>query len=94
VTEGRAHLDGLAVDVDAVAARARAMLEHADDAAMDLSRLLGVATTILNANEDDVRVVIGNIRRVSQDARALVRALRARPSLLLRSAPPRERRLP
>lgn len=94
VTEGRAHLDGLAVDVDAVAARARAMLEHADDAAMDLSRLLAVATTILNANEDDVRVVIGNIRRVSQDARALVRALRARPSLLLRSAPPRERRLP
>ena len=94
VIEGRGHLDDLAHDADAVAARARAVLEHADGAALELSRLLGVATTILNANADDVRVAIGNIRRVAQDARALVRALRTRPSLLLRSSPPRERRLP
>ena len=39
------------------------------------------------------RAAIGNIRRVSQDARAIVRALRTRPSLLLRSTPPREREL-
>lgn len=94
VTAGRAHLDDLAHDVDTVADRARAVLAHADGASLELSRLLVVATTILNANEDDVRVAIGNIRRVSQDARALVRALRTRPSLLLRSTPPRERKLP
>lgn len=94
VTEGRAHLDDLAGDVGAVADRARAVLEHADGASLELSRLLVVATTVLNANEDDVRAAIGNIRRVSQDARALVRALRTRPSLLLRSSPPRERELP
>lgn len=94
VTEGRARLDDLAHDVGAVAARAAKVLEHADGASLELSRLLVVAATILNANEDDVRAAIGNIRRVSQDARALVRALRTRPSLLLHSTPPKERKLP
>lgn len=93
-TEGRARLDALAHDVDAVAARARAVLEHADGASRDLSRLLVETAAVVRANEDDLRVMIGNIRRASQDARALVQALRTRPSLLLRSAPPRERKLP
>ncbi|MCY1062730.1 MlaD family protein [Nannocystis sp. SCPEA4] len=94
LNEGRAHLGDLARDVDAFAARASTVLEHADGASLELSRLLVGATTILNANEDDLRAAIGNIRRVSQDARALVRALRTRPSLLLRSAPPKDRALP
>ncbi|MDC0674472.1 MlaD family protein [Nannocystis radixulma] len=94
LNEGRAHLGDLADDVDAFAARASTVLEHADGASLELSRLLVGATTILNANEDDLRAAIGNIRRVSQDARALVRALRTRPSLLLRSAPPKDRTLP
>jgi phospholipid/cholesterol/gamma-HCH transport system substrate-binding protein len=94
LNEGRAHLGDLAHDVDAFAARASTVLEHADGASRELSRLLVGATTILNANEDDLRAAIGNIRRVSQDARALVRALRTRPSLLLRSAAPKDRKLP
>ena len=92
--EGRAHLGDLARDVDAFAVRAATALEHVDGASLELSRLLVGATTVLNANEDDLRVALANIRRMSQDARALIQALRTRPSLLLRSAPPRERKLP
>lgn len=94
LTEGRAHLDELAREIDAVAERAATTLAHVDGASQELSRLVAVAATILNANEDDVRAAVGNIRRVSQDARELVRALRTRPSLLLRSRPPKERELP
>lgn len=94
VTEGRAHLDELGRAVGAISARAATVLDHADSASLELSRLLVAAATILNANEDDVRVAIGNIRRVSQDARALVHVLRTRPSLLFFSGPPRERKLP
>lgn len=93
-TRGRAHLGDLVDDVGAAATRARAVLDHVDGASRELSRLLVGAGAVLAANEDDLRATISNLRRASQDARALVQALRARPSLLLRSTPPRERALP
>ncbi|MCY1013691.1 MlaD family protein [Nannocystis pusilla] len=92
--EGRAHLGDLAHGVDALGVRASTVLEHVDGASLELSRLLVGATTVLSANEDDLRVALANIRRMSQDARALIQALRTRPSLLLRSAPPKDRKLP
>jgi phospholipid/cholesterol/gamma-HCH transport system substrate-binding protein len=94
VSEGRADLEDVTHDVRALAERGSTVLEHVDGASVELSRLVVGATTLLNANEDDIRVTIGNIRRISQDARALARALRTQPSLLLRSTPPKERKLP
>jgi ABC-type transporter Mla subunit MlaD len=91
--QGRAYFGDLTHAGESFAARATAALEHANSVSLELSRLLDVAGSILHANEDDVRAAIGNIRGVSQDARALVRALRARPSLLLHAKPPREREL-
>lgn len=94
VTKGGARVEDTTHELQAVAERASTVLEHADGAVADLSRVLSMANEILSANEDDIRVAVGNLRRTSQDARALARVLRARPSLLMRAAPPKERERP
>lgn len=94
VTKGGTRVEDTTHELEAVAERASTVLEHADGAVADLSRVLSLATDIMSANEDDIRVAVGNLRRTSQDARALARVLRARPSLLMRAAPPKERERP
>lgn len=94
VSEGRTDLDELTHSVEAVADRATTTLDHVDGASAELSRVLAAADSILSTNEDDISAIIDDLRRVARDTRVLVRALRMQPSLLLRSAPPKERELP
>jgi methyl-accepting chemotaxis protein len=92
VGEARADLDTVTKDVDEVANQATKTLEHADVAAKSLAGTIADADTILKTNEDDLRVAVQNLRQMAQDAKALVKALREQPSLLLRSGSRREAR--
>lgn len=92
VVEGRVDLGKITKNVDDVAGKAQTVLEHADAAAKRLSGTIDDADSILRANAADLRVALQNLRRASQDAKALMQELRERPSLLLRSPAKRKKR--
>lgn len=94
VDEGGVHIEQITHDVDLVADKAATALEQADVAAKRLTRMLDDADTILKANRDDLRVTLINLRRISQETKALVHELREQPSLLLRSRRPKRPKRP
>lgn len=94
VGDGRKGVASVVASVDELAERAFRVLTDVGQAADDLRALLQRATRVVRVNEDDVRATMGHLRRTTRNAEQLSRQLRLRPSLLLRSDPPRERELP
>lgn len=87
-------VDKVVEDVDTVSDKTADVLERAEQATAELNRVLDRADNVMRSNTDDVRATVRNLRRASRAAEQLIRQLRRRPSLLLRSNPPEERELP
>ena len=96
--ESQADIDGavdkVVEDVDTVSDKTADVLESAEQATAELNRVLDRADNVMRSNTDDVRATVRHLRRASRAAEQLIRQLRRRPSLLLRSDPPEERELP
>lgn len=90
VVEARGGIDAITQDIDDITGKAATVLGQAESAAKSLEDTIDEADTILKSNAADLRVALHNFRRASEDARALIQALREHPSLLLRS--PRKQR--
>ncbi len=69
-------------------------LERGSHAASEIDELITQANRLLRANDRDLRESLRNLRQATREFRELSRDLRAQPSRLLRSKPPRERELP
>ena len=94
VGDGRKGVGRIMGRVDEVADGTTTVLDDLHTAAGDLQELLRHAKLVLRVNEDDLRATLGNLRRTTRNTERLSRELRLRPSLLLRSDPPKERELP
>lgn len=96
--EGRASMESavekVVEDVDSVSDETTEALGRAKHAADALTRVLDHTDAVVRANDDDIREIVRTLRRTTRAAEQLVRQLRRRPSLLLRSSPPEEREPP
>lgn len=101
VAENRPELRSILQEVETATTKANALLADADTTSEEIeaairnaNELVEEAHRVLRVNEDDVRAMMYNLRRTSQNAEMLSRELREQPSRLLFSEPPPPRELP
>jgi len=95
VDEDRAALGGALGSLDAAARSARdVMANQVADLATNANRLVGDMRGLVQNNAGEVHAAMADLRQASQSFEALAREVRERPSRLLFSSAPRDRKLP
>jgi phospholipid/cholesterol/gamma-HCH transport system substrate-binding protein len=88
------RVDAAARDLRTTLGAGRESAQEITGATRELSTLLRRATRVLRGNEGDLRAAMRSLRQASRNLQEFSRQLRAQPSRVLRSNPPRERELP
>jgi phospholipid/cholesterol/gamma-HCH transport system substrate-binding protein len=95
IDDNRAALSRTIASVDSIARSLSTLLDGRVARLVDsTSVVVGELGRVVKANEGQVRAAIADLRQASRHFKDLARELRDQPSRLIRSAPPRDRKLP